>query len=81
MSLADWLKRLFRGKVRASRPDLGLVMPGWRVVEQGQEMTLWQDIDGDALSLALDATFGFPELSDVNAVRPGSVRSRICWSR
>lgn len=52
--------------VAAGSLDLGREMPGWRVVEQGGQMTVWQDVDGDALSLTLDAAFG---LSDQNAVR------------
>jgi hypothetical protein len=69
MSLADWLKRLFGREVCASPHDLGLAISGWRVVKQDQQMTLWQDVDGDALSLTRDATFGLPELSDENMVR------------
>jgi hypothetical protein len=59
----DWLKRVIRDQV-ATCP-----LEGWSEVEQTQQMKVWQDVDGDALSFARDVTFGFPDLSDENAVR------------
>src|SRR5262245_29645919 len=69
MGFANWLMRQFGGKGCPSPHIPGLPMPGWRVVEQRRQMTVWQDADGDALSLARDASIGFPDLSDENAVR------------
>jgi hypothetical protein len=69
MGFGNWLKRLYGGKGYPSPHIPGLPMPGWRVVEQRQQITVWQDADGDALGLARAASFGFPDLSDDNAVR------------
>jgi len=45
-------------------------MRGWRVVEQSEQTTVWQDDDGDSLSLTLrDGVIGLLELSDRHAVR------------
>ena len=44
-------------------------MPGWKVVERRERMTVWQDVDGDALGLTRDGTFGLPQLSEENVVR------------
>jgi hypothetical protein len=69
MAQDHWLQRLAGGKASAGLHDLGLAMPGWRLVKQSHHMTGWQDVDGDAVSLARVTTFEFPELSDESAVR------------
>jgi hypothetical protein len=69
MALLKWLKSLFPDKGKALPRPLKQTMPGWTIVEQNQQITVWQDADGDALSFARNATFDFPELSDENAVR------------
>jgi hypothetical protein len=69
MGLTDWLKRLLGRKDNAGPHELGSAMPGRKVVERRQQMTNWQDADGDVLSLVRDVTCGFPDLSDENGVR------------
>lgn len=55
--------------VHAGPQDPGLAMQGWRIVEQGEQMTAWQDVDGDALTLTRQTLVWFPDLADENAVR------------
>jgi hypothetical protein len=45
-------------------------MFGWRAVEQRKQTGLWQDIDGDFLSLVqIPGSLGLPQLNDEEAVR------------
>jgi hypothetical protein len=69
MALLKWLRSLFPEKGKALPHPLKQTMSGWTAVEQNQQITVWQDADGDALSFARNATFDFPALSDENAVR------------
>jgi len=68
-----WLERLRRARKPSNRelarrvPSLDT--PGWTLVEQDDRMILWQDNDGDALSLASNPDSGMLQLPDENAVR------------
>ena len=66
-----WLRRSNqRTGVDIGPRSLRLEMPGWSMVEQTDQMTVWQDVDGDALSLAPEhGTFGLLHLSDEDEVR------------
>jgi hypothetical protein len=45
-------------------------IPGWRGIQEGRDMALWQDIDGDYLGLVrTQAGLGLPKLCDEDAVR------------
>jgi hypothetical protein len=47
----------------------GIAMPRWRIVDQSERMTIWEDGDGDRLSLTWHLGVRFPNLADENAVR------------
>jgi hypothetical protein len=66
MGLSDWLNRPFGRKVRG---DTEWPLSGWKLVEQRQEVTVWQDPEGDVLTLTRGVALDFPELSDEDAVR------------
>lgn len=56
---------------RAERHDvLRVHLPGWREIQHGHDMELWQDMDGDYLGLVrTHAALGLPRLLDEDAVR------------
>jgi hypothetical protein len=49
---------------------LDVHIPGWREIQHGHDMEVWQDLDGDFLGLVrTHAALGLPQLCDEVAVR------------